>query len=215
MWLNFAEFKGRATRAEYWHAFLANAIIGFAFSIFTQISVGFAVISGLYSLAVIVPNCSLFVRRLHDVGKSGKLWFALAIPAVLTFLLTIATAYAVFAGSTGLFSSYIPPLAVALLIACGVCGIATIVIEIYILVQLAKQGDYGPNKYGADPRGGEGQGTGQYQWNPLDRSGQPYNAGYGSGGERNPATGVIEYCPHCGAKSDQTAYCSHCGTKLR
>jgi uncharacterized membrane protein YhaH (DUF805 family) len=215
MWLNYAEFNGRATRAEYWHAFLANVIISFVFSALSPIAVGIAAIAGLYSLAAIVPNCSLFVRRLHDVGKSGKWWFALMIPIVMAFLLSIATAYAVFAGSS-LYSTSIPPLGIALLIACGLCGIASIVIEIFLLVQLAKRGDYGPNRYGEDPRNGEGP-MGQYQQyqgNPLDRSGRPYNAGYATGNERNPAAGAIKHCQNCGAQCGQSAYCTHCGTRL-
>lgn len=36
---------------------------------------GYGPITGLYSLAVLLPGLAVAVRRLHDVGKSG--WFIL------------------------------------------------------------------------------------------------------------------------------------------
>ena len=37
-------------------------------------------ISSLYGLAVLLPNLSSLVRRLHDTGKSGLWFFILLVP---------------------------------------------------------------------------------------------------------------------------------------
>lgn len=43
-------------------------------------------ISGLYSLAVLVPSIAVGVRRLHDIGKSGW-WLLLAFIPIVNFYL--------------------------------------------------------------------------------------------------------------------------------
>ena len=35
---------------------------------------------GLYNLAIFIPNLAVIVRRLHDTGKSGWLYFTAFIP---------------------------------------------------------------------------------------------------------------------------------------
>jgi uncharacterized membrane protein YhaH (DUF805 family) len=74
VWKNFANFKGRATRSEYWLFVLFNAII---FIILSQISllIDFPYLSIIYYLAILIPTLAVGVRRMHDVGKSG--WFLL------------------------------------------------------------------------------------------------------------------------------------------
>ncbi|WP_299779730.1 DUF805 domain-containing protein [uncultured Formosa sp.] len=74
---HYADFKGRARRQEYWMFVLINMIISWSLSLFDYVlgTSFFAIISGLYSLAVIIPGIAVSVRRLHDVGKSG--WYLL------------------------------------------------------------------------------------------------------------------------------------------
>lgn len=71
---NYANFKGRARRSEYWYFFLFTFIISIALS-----AVGFMIgntyLANLFSLAVLVPSLAVGVRRMHDVGKSG--WYLL------------------------------------------------------------------------------------------------------------------------------------------
>ena len=73
----YTEFEGRARRKEYWFFLLMH--IGVAIILF---AVGEAISSGLgvvlylvYILATLVPALALFVRRLHDIDKSG--WWLL------------------------------------------------------------------------------------------------------------------------------------------
>jgi len=80
---NYANFDGRARRSEYWYFALASGIISIILTIvdnITGLTFGAAetgIISGLYSLLVLIPGIGVSVRRLHDVGKSG--WFLLII----------------------------------------------------------------------------------------------------------------------------------------
>ncbi|WP_206184371.1 DUF805 domain-containing protein [Staphylococcus cornubiensis] len=86
-WTNYVNFKGRSRRSEYWWVMLWHVIItvpatilGFIL-LFIPIA-GWIVAAilflaiGLYSLATIIPNLSLTVRRFHDVG------FSMLIPVV-------------------------------------------------------------------------------------------------------------------------------------
>ena len=78
----YAVFEGRARRKEYWMFVLFNVIIGFVLG-FVEGLIGLPkVLSGLYSLAVLVPGIAVTIRRLHDIGKVG--WFALValIPVI-------------------------------------------------------------------------------------------------------------------------------------
>ncbi len=78
----FAEFSGRSRRREYWMFVLFNILFSIAaVAIDSMMSGGTmqggGIVSGLYSLAVLVPSLAVAVRRLHDVGKSG--WFLLIV----------------------------------------------------------------------------------------------------------------------------------------
>lgn len=87
-------FNGRATRSEYWYfilfTFIATAILAIIDNTFgfTDES-GQGMLTGIYSLATIVPVISALVRRLHDTGKSG--WWVLIglIPFVGSIILII------------------------------------------------------------------------------------------------------------------------------
>jgi uncharacterized membrane protein YhaH (DUF805 family) len=71
---NFANFKGRARRSEYWYFVLFNIIFSIALG-FVGGLIHFPLISTIYSLVMIIPSLAVGVRRMHDAGKSG--WFLL------------------------------------------------------------------------------------------------------------------------------------------
>ncbi|MEN9331878.1 MAG: hypothetical protein RLZZ94_968 [Bacteroidota bacterium] len=71
---NYANFSGRARRAEYWYFFLINTIISVVLSVMT-VQGGYSMLYLLYSLGVFLPSLAVGVRRMHDVNKSG--WFLL------------------------------------------------------------------------------------------------------------------------------------------
>ena len=74
---NYANFKGRASRQEYWMFVLFNFIFLIALSFIEVFLFGLysSILSNIYYLAVLVPSIAVGVRRMHDTGKSG--WFLL------------------------------------------------------------------------------------------------------------------------------------------
>lgn len=93
---NYANFSGRARRAEYWYFYLFNFIISAALSLLSTIAgegsfiaTAFTSIASLYSLATLVPGLAVAWRRLHDIGKSGGYWFFILIPLVGPIILLV------------------------------------------------------------------------------------------------------------------------------
>ena len=77
----YADFDGRARRAEYWYFTLFNAVLGFLFGFLVGL-IGLDWLSYVWSLALLVPGIAVAVRRLHDIGKSGWWYFIILIPLV-------------------------------------------------------------------------------------------------------------------------------------
>ncbi len=101
--LKYADFSGRARRAEYWWFGLVNFAVMFGAVVLAAIlgavngafaSLFLLVAIGVY-LATILPGLAISVRRLHDTGKSG--WYLLIglLPfggiVVLIFMATDST----------------------------------------------------------------------------------------------------------------------------
>jgi len=82
---NYANFKGRARRKEYWMFFLVNIIIASILGFVTGlISEKLTIIGNIYSLAVLVPGIAVAVRRVQDVDKE---WWNILIPFYNIYLL--------------------------------------------------------------------------------------------------------------------------------
>ena len=73
--LKYATFSGRARRAEFWLFTLfytAVALIAYVVSLSLGLSAPDSVIaSEVWYLAVALPSLAVWVRRLHDTGRSG------------------------------------------------------------------------------------------------------------------------------------------------
>lgn len=96
-WTNYANFKGRTSRAAFWWAVLFTALASMAVSIIfpdqhmtlmmdpnnwidDQELWQSSPAQNLWSLATFIPSLALLVRRLHDTGRSGHwAWLMLAI----------------------------------------------------------------------------------------------------------------------------------------
>lgn len=97
---NYANFNGRARRAEYWNFCLFNLLIsagvGLLGTIFGDgaLSTLLKGAASLYSLAAFIPGLAVAWRRLHDIGRSGGYWFFILIPLVgpIILLVWLATA---------------------------------------------------------------------------------------------------------------------------
>ena len=95
---NYANFTGRARRAEYWYYVLGNALLIIPFYILGFVgmssdyvgfsSFGFAVY-GLVLLGTIIPSLAVTVRRLHDLNKSGWYYFIGFIPLIGGIILLV------------------------------------------------------------------------------------------------------------------------------
>lgn len=71
----YADFNGRARRKEYWMFYLVYIIAVILLSVIDGLILSMPILTGIFSLGMIVPCLAAGVRRLHDVGKSG--WFLL------------------------------------------------------------------------------------------------------------------------------------------
>lgn len=94
----YADFKGRARRKEYWMFILFSIIIGIILTLIEMMTgtfnyfVNMGPLSALFSLVILVPNLAVTVRRLHDIGKSGWMMLIVLIPiigAIWFFILMI------------------------------------------------------------------------------------------------------------------------------
>jgi uncharacterized membrane protein YhaH (DUF805 family) len=91
----YATFAGRAQRAEYWYfmlfyvlIYLGLAVIDFLTGSFGT-DAGIGLLTGIFSLGMILPSLAVGVRRLHDTSHSG--WWLLIglIPVVGGIILLI------------------------------------------------------------------------------------------------------------------------------
>ncbi len=87
----YAGFSGRARRSEYWYFTLFNFIVTGVVSVLSSVtgSTIFSVLSGLFSLAVLIPGIAVCIRRLHDIGKSGWYLLFVLIPLVGAIILIV------------------------------------------------------------------------------------------------------------------------------
>ena len=83
----YANFRGRARRKEYWFFFLFNLLLAFIIGFLDN----FFGLSGwasiLYGLFILIPGVSVTVRRLHDTGRSW--WWILITLLPIIGLLTL------------------------------------------------------------------------------------------------------------------------------
>ena len=72
----YADFNGRATRSEFWWWALFVVLVSAATGIVSD------VLSGVFSLAVLLPYIAVGTRRLHDTDRSGWLQLIGLIPLI-------------------------------------------------------------------------------------------------------------------------------------
>ncbi len=98
---NYSNFKGTATRTEFWYFYLFNVLLNVVLSTFDSFIApsgsGAPGASGIMStagplytlvnIALVVPNLSIGFRRFHDAGFSAK-WLLLWVLPVIIFFAT-------------------------------------------------------------------------------------------------------------------------------
>ena len=127
----YADFSGRASREEFWCFFafviIVNALAGILGAMF-----GARMIAGLIGLLLVIPQIAVAVRRLHDLGKSGR---ELLVPCLMLLALPLAFA----------FRGILPQI-----VALGYLGV-TLLVFANLLMSFLKKGTTVPNRYGAAP----------------------------------------------------------------
>ena len=91
----YAVWTGRATRSEYWYFSLFTFLITIGLAVIDTVlgtvdeTTGQGVLGILWSLFIFLPTLAVFVRRLHDTGRSGW-WFWIAlIPLIGVIVLLV------------------------------------------------------------------------------------------------------------------------------
>jgi uncharacterized membrane protein YhaH (DUF805 family) len=152
----YAEFSGRSRRMEYWMFALFLFVMWIVLFGLFMVLAGSALLSaaggsptGVFAaggtamvlglvicvvwLALLIPSIAVGVRRLHDTDRSGWWLGGYFLLAVVANVMRSST------GSAGLGA---------------LLSIVTLVYAIALLVFMCLDGTKGPNKYGADPKGG-------------------------------------------------------------
>lgn len=128
----YADFKSRASREEFW-SFLGLVVILQAVAGFVGLLFGVGpLLSGIVSALLIIPQLAVAVRRLHDVGKSGR---ELLVPCIMFLALPLAFA----------FRGVLPQI-----VALGFLGM-TLLVFANLLRLFLKKGSTVPNSYGGAP----------------------------------------------------------------
>ena len=78
----YATFSGRAQRAEYWSFYLFTLIVSSVLQAADETGV---VLSGIFSLATIVPSFAVTVRRLHDTNRTAW-WLLLTLLPIIGWI---------------------------------------------------------------------------------------------------------------------------------
>ncbi|HEY0271241.1 MAG TPA: DUF805 domain-containing protein [Sphingomonas sp.] len=153
----YFDFSGRSRRKEYWMFVLFCAIVRILL-LFLDNMLGLGgqvtryfvhqpgafgaggaasggILSGIFSLAVIIPTIAVGVRRLHDIDRTG--WWMLAF-----FLAFALGGLSMVAGG------------VASMLAGGALILVGGVLAILLIVWACLDGTRGSNRFGPDPKGG-------------------------------------------------------------
>lgn len=163
--LRYADFRGRASRAEYllfavlqgvWYTLLMGLVtLAMGQGDPEQATPGVMVGVGLIFLSIlglIVPNYALVVRRLHDSGR-GAAWLCLMLPSILSSVMTIGTiTTAIAAVGAGASREAFVGTALAGLGAAGLLGLVGMIGQMVLFVVTLLPGTRGPNRFGPDPR---------------------------------------------------------------
>ena len=132
---NWLDFRGRASRSEYWWFYLLSVLI--------------AIIVNLHIVSIVlyIPLLSLTIRRLHDIGKS---WYSLLFLSIIpTIIFYIPLINFLFNSGFGFENAltYYTQLNTLNYIILGWLVIGSII----LLYWLIKPGDKKTNKWGPPP----------------------------------------------------------------
>lgn len=79
----YVDFNGRAGRPEFWWFALFTFLVSLVLSMFSDL------LSGVFSLAVLLPSLAVGARRLHDTNRTGWWQLLWLVPLVGWIVLII------------------------------------------------------------------------------------------------------------------------------
>src|SRR5438105_4434631 len=152
----YADFTGRAPRAEYWWfvlalvvAYIVVGIVESIIGINHMILYSYGPLRALLWLATIVPSIAVGVRRLHDTNRSGWWMLVPIVPYALAIILGGAAMMGGAAAGSGM----------GMMAGFGIAGIFMFIGmlgAIALLVFMMLPGTPGDNRYGPNPYGAVG-----------------------------------------------------------
>jgi uncharacterized membrane protein YhaH (DUF805 family) len=134
---HYVDFQGRCARRDFWYFVVGYFVLYVGVAIIQSVILNSHLLTGLLSLALLLPGLGIAVRRLHDIDRSG--WWIL-IGVVPGFLAALSSMLALITGSIGL--------GFGLLGLVGLVGLAAAVLLIYWYAQPGTAGD---NQFGPPP----------------------------------------------------------------
>lgn len=171
--LRYADFSGRARRAEYWGFMLFQFGLYLLCLIMLAASLGSAQENptgaflgmlfwfgaiGLLMMGFALPNYAVLARRLHDIGKSA-LWMALILPGVVAQFVTISSAMRMARSLTdgslasgGLAGGDVTGAALAAAGGSTLVSLIALLCNLVLFVMTLLPGQTGPNRFGPDPK---------------------------------------------------------------
>ena len=147
-------FKGRANRKEFWgfvfYCFLFTLIVSAALNLLLKDDTIIGYAENVWSFALLLPYLGVIVRRLHDVGFSGK-WFL----GFLLLVFMVAIYSGAFAVMKNMGSEVSSNANFVKTMSLGILGIVMLGLFIFLLVCMFLPGQKKVNKYGAISESGE------------------------------------------------------------
>ncbi|MDC7683808.1 DUF805 domain-containing protein [Asticcacaulis sp. BYS171W] len=157
----YADFNGRARRAEFWLFGITQMLVYLLFGLILFMSVtsgkpatvvlGSLIAFGgmvLFMVGCIIPNYAVTVRRLHDTGRSGW-WILLYLPGILGSFSTWAAAIAYMQSSR---TGAPDPTVFAHALQGSILTMVGWVGQLVMLVFMLWPGTRGANRFGSDPK---------------------------------------------------------------
>lgn len=90
----YADFRGRAPRAELWYFFLFESVIGVLVAtatrlVYAGLDINLFAINDIVAIFFFLPELSVQIRRLHDLERSGWWYLVILIPLIGPILILI------------------------------------------------------------------------------------------------------------------------------
>ena len=88
-WSRFADFSGRSRRKDFWIPGILHGVIVNILGVIDSMIIGMPILASIISLILIIPSLAVWIRRLHDIGRSGWFLLIVLIPVVGVIILLI------------------------------------------------------------------------------------------------------------------------------